>query len=96
MSILIKYVKHDGFYIFNFSIPDSLDEERIVQGEGGVIYVDYDVVTADYSVLSAEDGAASDQKMATVIQHNNKLVNILKNTVEMQAFLFDKLLNYLF
>ena len=82
--------------MFNFSIPDSLDEERIVQGEGGVIYVDYDVVTADYSVLSAEDGPASDQKMATVIQHNNKLVNILKNTVEMQAFLFDKLLKYLF
>ena len=58
--------------------------------------MDYDLVTADYGVLSTEDGAASDEKMATVIQHNNKLVNILKNTVEMQAFLFDKLLNYLF
>ena len=75
----------------------------IIQGDGGVIYVDYDYVTADSNIISnsieevtneVED--VTDDEIEDVLDHNNKLVGIIKNTMEMQAFLFDKLLNYLF
>ena len=84
----------------NFSIPDFLDEEDIIHGDGGVIYVDNDIVTADYSVLGVEDehhdGDDQEDNFDTVIEHNDKLVNILQNSLEMQAYLFDKLLNFVF
>ena len=72
------------------SIPDFLDEEDIIHGDGGVIYVDNDIVTADYSVLNdamGEEGGEHDDSEAqvedkgdnfdSVIEHNDKLVNIL-------------------
>ena len=79
-------------------------------GEGGVIYVDYDIVTADYSVVDRNEVDESDNKdedendeeddtgdkIDDVMEHNNQLVGVLKNTLEMQAFLFDKLFSYLF
>lgn len=81
-------------------------------GEGGVIYVDYDIVTADYSIVNRNDidesekddiVAATDEeedntedKIDNVIEHNNQLVDVMKNTLELQAFLFDKLFSYLF
>ena len=93
----------------NFSIPDFLDEEDIIHGDGGVIYVDNDIVTADYSVLSDamgdqgyehddSEGQVDDKEdnFDSVIEHNDKLVNILQNSLEMQAYLFDKLLKFVF
>ena len=83
----------------NFSIPDFLDEDMIIQGEGGVIYVDYDdLVTAESTVVEDDELVedVTDEEIEDVMEHNNKLVGIIKNTMEMQAFLFDKLLNYLF
>lgn len=68
----------------------------IIQGDGGVIYVDYDYVTADSTVLGDNVEEVTDDEIEEVLDHNNKLVGIIKNTMEMQAFLFDKLLNYLF
>ena len=102
------------FIVNIFSIPDFLDEDQIVQGEGGVIYVDYDIVTADYNVVEKSDrtgliddtddndddidveASDTDTKIDNVLENNNKLVGILKNTLEMQSFLFDKLFSYLF
>merc|ERR1719323_462104 len=81
------------------SIPDFLDEDMIIQGEGGVIYVDYDdLVTAESTVVEDDELVedVTDEEIEDVMEHNNKLVGIIKNTMEMQAFLFDKLLNYLF
>ena len=90
----------------NFSIPDFLDEEDIIHGDGGVIYVDNDIVTADYSVLSDamgdehddSEGQVDDKEdnFESVIEHNDKLVNVLQNSLEMQAYLFDKLLKFVF
>ena len=81
-------------------------------GEGGVIYVDYDIVTADYSIVDRNDINESQKddiaeptdeeedntvdKIDNVMEHNNQLVDVMKNTLEMQAFLFDKLFSYLF
>ena len=92
-----------------FSIPDFLDEEDIIHGDGGVIYVDNDIVTADYSVLNdakGEEGSEHDDSEGqaedkgdsfdSVIEHNDKLVNILQNSLEMQAYLFDKVLKFVF
>ena len=91
------------------SIPDFLDEEDIIHGDGGVIYVDNDIVTADYSVLNDamgeevgehddSEGQAEDKgdNFDSVIEHNDKLVNILQNSLEMQAYLFDKVLKFVF
>ena len=91
----------------NYSIPDFLDEDDIIHGDGGVIYVDNDIVTADYSVLGMEDSdpvgsddhrdsEEQEDNFDSVIQHNDQLVNILQNSLEMQAYLFDKLLNFVF
>ena len=82
--------------LFCYSIPDHLDEDKIIQGDGGVIYVDYDYVTADSNILGNNVEEVTDDEIEDVLDHNNKLVGIIKNTMEMQAFLFDKLLNYLF
>ena len=73
----------------------------IIHGDGGVIYVDYDLVTATTSVdVESEDVFAesevTDEQLDNVMEHNNKLVGVLKNTLEMQAYLFDKLLSYIF
>ena len=38
----------------------------------------------------------TDEQLDNVMEHNNKLVAVLKNTLEMQAYLFDKLLSYIF
>ena len=93
---------------FNSSIPDFLDEDNIIHGDGGVIYVDNDIVTADYSVLGVEesyprgdgdehsDSDDQEDNFDSVIEHNDKLVNILQNSLEMQAYLFDKLLKFVF
>ena len=93
---------------FDSSIPDFLDEEDIIHGDGGVIYVDNDIVTADYSVLDVEeiyprgdseelsDSDNQEDNFDSVIEHNDKLVNILQNSLEMQAYLFDKLLKFVF
>ena len=93
-----------------------------------MIYVDNDIVTADYSVLGVEesyprgdngdehndsddhndsdnhndsddhndDSVDQEDNFESVIEHNDKLVNILQNSLEMQAYLFDKLLNFVF
>ena len=83
-----------------FSIPDFLDEEDIIHGDGGVIYIDNDIVTADYSVLDREEscikGGDDSDNFDNVINHNNKLVNIIQNSLKMQAYIFDKLLNFVF
>ena len=73
----------------------------IIHGDGGVIYVDYDMVTATTSVDVDREGVVAesevtDEQLDNVMEHNNKLVGVLKNTLEMQAFLFDKLLSYIF
>ena len=73
----------------------------IIHGDGGVIYVDYDLVTATTSVDVDPEGVVpesqvTDEQLDNVMEHNNKLVGVLKNTLEMQAFLFDKLLSYIF
>ena len=73
----------------------------IIHGDGGVIYVDYDMVTATTSVDVDPEGVVAesevtDEQLDNVMEHNNKLVGVLKNTLEMQAFLFDKLLSYIF
>ena len=73
----------------------------IIHGDGGVIYVDYDMVTATTSVDVDPKGVVAesevtDEQLDNVMEHNNKLVGVLKNTLEMQAFLFDKLLSYIF
>ena len=75
----------------------------IIHGDGGVIYVDYDLVTATPSVedVVADDvfddkSEVTDEQLDNVMEHNNKLVSVLKNTLEMQAYLFDKLLSYIF
>ena len=73
-----------------------MDEDRIIQGDGGVIYVDYDVVTADYNVIDRDPEDHTDQDIENVIESNDKLVGVIKNTLQMQSFLFDKLLNYFF
>ena len=94
----------------NYSIPDFLDEDDIIHGDGGVIYVDNDIVTADYSVLGMGDSDPmgnndsddhhnsenQEDNFDSVIQHNDQLVSILQNSLEMQAYLFDKLLNFVF
>ena len=101
----------------NYSIPDFLDEDDIIHGDGGVIYVDNDIVTADYSVLGMGDSDPvgnndiddhhhnsddhhnsedHEDNFDSVIQHNDQLVSILQNSLEMQAYLFDKLLNFVF
>ena len=87
-----------------FSIPDFLDEDMIIHGDGGVIYVDYDLVTATTSLEDVEsegvfdesESEVTDEQLDNVMEHNNKLVGVLKNTLEMQAYLFDKLLSYIF
>ena len=82
-----------------FSIPDFLDEDLIIHGDGGVIYVDYDLVTATTRVDAEAEGVESevtDEQLDNVMEHNNKLVGVLQNTLEMQAYLFDKLLSYIF
>ena len=79
-----------------------------------MIYVDYDIVTADYSIVDRNDVDESENesddnieptdeqnldtgdKIDNVMEHNNHLVDVMKNTLEMQAFLFDKLFSYLF
>ena len=75
----------------------------IIHGDGGVIYIDYDLVTATSSVEDAETedvfeekSEVTDEQLDNVMEHNNKLVGVLKNTLEMQAYLFDKLLSYIF
>ena len=74
----------------------------IIHGEGGVIYVDYDLVTATTSLEDVEsedvfdESEVTDEQLDNVMEHNNKLVGVLKNTLEMQAYLFDKLLSYIF
>ena len=74
-----------------------MDEDRIIQGDGGVIYVDYDVVIADYNIIDKDpEHYETEQDIDNVIDHNDKLVGVIKNTLEMQSFLFDKLLNYFF
>ena len=85
------------------SIPDFLDDDMIIHGDGGVIYIDYDLVTATSSVEDAETedvfeekSEVTDEQLDNVMEHNNKLVGVLKNTLEMQAYLFDKLLSYIF
>ena len=91
------------FHLISSSIPDILDEDMIIHGDGGVIYVDYDLVTATPSVedVVADDvfddkSEVTDEQLDNVMDHNNKLVSVLKNTLEMQAYLFDKLLSYIF
>ena len=82
-----------------FSIPDFLDEDLIIHGDGGVIYVDYDLVTATTSVDAepeVDESEVTDEQLDNVMEHNNKLVGVLQNTLEMQAYLFDKLLSYIF
>ena len=74
----------------------------IIHGEGGVIYVDYDLVTATTSLEDVEsedvfdESEVTDEQLDNVMEHNNKLVGVLKNTLEMQAYLFDKLFSYIF
>ena len=75
----------------------------IIHGDGGVIYVDYndlatvgtnsDTESQDFDVESHE---VTDEQLDNVMEHNNKLVGVLQNTLEMQAYLFDKLLSYIF
>ena len=114
INLICEWERERVHLIINiFSIPDFLDEDQIVQGEGGVIYVDYDIVTADYNVVEKSDrtgliddtddnddvdheASDTDTKIDNVLENNNKLVGILKNTLEMQSFLFDKLFSYLF
>ena len=81
-----------------FSIPDSLDKDKIIHGDGGVIYVDYDfdTVTTSGTVDMGEKEEVTGDQIDNVMEHNNKLVGVLKNTLEMQAYLFDKLLGYIF
>ena len=78
--------------ILSDSIPDSLDQDRIIHGDGGVIYVDYDFDTDS----STEEEEVTGDQIDNVMEHNNKLVGVLKNTLEMQAALFDKLLSFIF
>ena len=72
-----------------------------------MIYVDNDIVTADYSVLGVGDSDpmggngddhpdSEEDNFDSVIEHNDQLVSILQNSLEMQAYLFDKLLNFVF
>ena len=71
----------------------------IIHGDGGVIYVDYDLVTATTRVdaeAEVDESEVTDEQLDNVMEHNNKLVGVLKNTLEMQAALFDKLLSFIF
>lgn len=47
-------------------------------------------------VITSAPSEVTDEQIEDVMNHNTKLVGILKNTLEMQAFLFDKLFSYLF
>ena len=47
-------------------------------------------------VITSFPNEVTDEQIEDVMNHNTKLVGILKNTLEMQAFLFDKLFSYLF
>ena len=47
-------------------------------------------------VITASHSEVTDEQIEDVMNHNTKLVGILKNTLEMQAFLFDKLFSYIF
>ena len=47
-------------------------------------------------VITSIPNEETDEQIENVMNHNTKLVGILKNTLEMQAFLFDKLFSYLF
>jgi len=47
-------------------------------------------------VITALPIDVTDEQIDDVMNHNTKLVGILKNTLEMQAFLFDKLFSYMF
>jgi len=50
----------------------------------------------DVEVITSMPNEVTDEQIKDVMNHNTKLVGILKNTLEMQAFLFDKLFSYLF
>ena len=55
------------------------------------------VVEEEYvEIVTPSDTEVADEQIKDVMNHNTKLVGILKNTLEMQAFLFDKLFSYLF
>ena len=43
-----------------------------------------------------DESEVTDEQLDNVMEHNNKLVGVLKNTLEMQAALFDKLLSFIF
>ena len=43
-----------------------------------------------------DDSVDQEDNFESVIEHNDKLVNILQNSLEMQSYLFDKLLNFVF
>ena len=43
-----------------------------------------------------DESEVTDEQLDNVMEHNNKLVGVLQNTLEMQAYLFDKLLSYIF
>jgi len=47
-------------------------------------------------VITSMPSEVTDEQIKDVMNHNTKLVGILKNTLEMQAFLFDKLFSYIF
>ena len=69
----------------------------IIHGDGGGIYVDYDLVTATTALADVQGGEeVIGEQIDNVMEHNNKLVGVLKNTLEMQAALFDKLLSFIF
>ena len=56
-------------------------------------------MTATTRVDAEAEGVESevtDEQLDNVMEHNNKLVGVLQNTLEMQAYLFDKLLSYIF
>ena len=63
--------------------------------------MDYDLVTATTSVDVEPDdmfdeSEVTEEQLDNVMEHNNKIVGVLQNTLEMQAYLFDKLLSYIF
>lgn len=51
---------------------------------------------ATVEVTTRAGELVTDEQINNVMDHNNKLAVILKNTLEMQAFLFHKLFKYIF
>ena len=69
-------------------------EESYPRGDNGDEHNDSD----DHNDGDDHNDDSNDQEdnFDSVIEHNDKLVNILQNSLEMQAYLFDKLLNFVF